>query len=163
MSNQMNLYRCSVYRKRLFSALLITAIFTPLAVTAGIYKWTDKDGNIHYGSQRPTDITSEQMKIQPDRPYADMNAPKDTKKELGKENEKEKKPEAVPPKAPEKPGLSRKEKKRLCQQARKNLQTIESRGRVRVKTDDGSTRHLTDQERSKQLAAVRKNVSKYCK
>lgn len=156
-------------RKRLFTAILIATISSPLVVTAGVYKWTDENGNVHYGSQRPADAPAERMKIQADTtPYEDddtTRAKKEAAKKSNKEgeDEAEKKPEAAAPKAPKPPELSRKEKKRLCQQARKNVQTIESRGRVRVQQEDGSTRHLTDPERNKELAAARKNASKYCK
>lgn len=168
MLNHMNIHHTTVYRKRLFSVLLITAIFTPLAVTAGIYKWTDEDGNVHYGSQRPADINSERMKIESDwLPYADETVAKDKKDETGKKpdkkNKEEKKPEATAPKAKEPPKLSRKEKQARCQQARKSVQTIITRGRVRMKLEDGTSRHMTDQERSKRLTEAKKNMAKYCK
>ena len=86
-----------------------------------------------------------------------------TKGEDATTAEPEKKPEATPPKKDEKPKLSRKEKQQRCQQARQRLQTIESRGRVRVTDKDGVSRHLTEQERNKRLAGVRKDVSKYCR
>lgn len=165
MLNQMNIHHTNVYRKRLFSALLITAISIPLAVTAGIYKWTDEDGNVHYGSQRPANVTSERMKIQSGRPSQADEAPAkdETGKKTSEENKEEKKPETTAPKANEPPKLSRKEKKSRCQQANKSVQTIVTRGRVRVRQEDGTTRHMTDQERSKRLAQARKNVAKYCK
>ena len=164
MLNRMNINPLSSTRKRLFSALLITVMSTPLAVTAGIYKWTDEQGNVHYGSQRPEDATAERMKIESDKPPAtEKNAAKDTGKEPKKEGEAEKKPEAVPPKAAVEPKISKKEKQRLCQQARGDMQTIEARGRVREMDESGNTRYLTDQERTKRLSATRADVNKYCK
>lgn len=167
MLQHMKIHHYTQNRKHLYTALLIATISSPLAVTAGVYKWTDENGNVHYGSQRPTEAPSEKLKIQGDTtPYADddaIRAETEETKKSDKEGEGEKKPEAAAPKAAEQPKLSKKEKKGLCQQARKNVQTIESRGRVRVKQEDGSSRHLTDPERTKELAAARKNVSKYCK
>lgn len=166
MLNLVIIDNLSQYRKHLFSALLIAAVVTPLAVTAGVYKWTDEDGTVHYGSQRPADASAERMKINEggNTPYADENTAKDTKKEDTKNKaEPEKKPEATAPQTPEEPKLSRKEKKAQCQQARNRLQTIETRGRVRIRDEAGNTRHMTDTERSKELAAVRADVRKYCK
>ena len=155
------------YRKQLFSALSIALVFTPLVVTAGVYKWTDEDGTVHYGSQRPADAPAERLKIRESTtPYTDeaKAKAKGTKKEGATDKAKaEKKPEEAAAKAPEEPKLSRKEKKALCQQARAKVQTIESRGRVRVKDEAGNSRHLSDKERSRELAAARKNVSKHCK
>ena len=44
----------------LFSSL--TFICSPVSM-AGIYKWTDAEGNVHYGQQRPADTSSEKMQV----------------------------------------------------------------------------------------------------
>lgn len=176
MLNHMKIYHYHLNKNHLLSTLLMAALFVPPGVTAGIYKWTDEQGKVHYGSQRPADAAAERLKINADpSPYSDPaeaeETDKDAKKESDKESKDEKKKEAEAKKraeaeaakAAEKPQISRKEKQKLCAQARANVQTIESRGRVRVKDEAGNSRHLTDQERSKELAASRKNVSKYCK
>jgi len=165
MINPMNIYHFSKYKGYLLSVLLITAIFSPLAVTAGIYKWTDENGNVHYGGQRPADATSERMKIKTgETPYSDETAAKDKKdKAKLKPGEKKEEKKAETAKPPEPPKISKKEKKRRCSEARQNLATIENRGRVRVKTEDGGSRHLTPKERDKRVATERKEVSKNCK
>jgi hypothetical protein len=168
MINPMIIHHISARKKCLLSILLIAVVSTPLAVIAGVYKWTDEAGNVHYGSQRPADAPSERMKVETDeQPYADATADKDKKDKTGiktgEENKEEKKPEAAAPKAPEPPKLSKKEKQARCAQARKNYQTIVTRGRVRVKDPDGSSHHLTDQQRSKRLAEAKKNMAKHCK
>lgn len=168
MINPMNIHHISAHKKYLLSTLLIAVVFTPLVVTAGIYKWTDENGNVHYGSQRPADTTAERMKIESGRqPYADETTLKDKKdkpgEKTGEKSKEEKKPETAAPKTAEPPKISRKEKNARCEQARKSLQTIVTRGRVRVQLDDGTTRHMTDPERSKRLTQAKKNVAKYCK
>ncbi len=165
MIKPMNIYHLSTYRGYLLSVLLITAIFTPWLVTAGIYKWTDENGNVHYGGQRPADATSERMKIKTgETPYGDETTAKDKKdKAKLKPGEKKEEKKAQASKPPEPPKISKKEKKRRCAEARQNLATIETRGRVRVKTEDGSSRHLTPKERDKRVATERKEVSKNCK
>ena len=163
MINPMIIHHLSAYKKHLLSALLITAVSVPLVVTAGVYKWTDAEGNVHYGSQRPADAPSERMKIKTgEQPYTDATADKDKKDETGKstgEDEKKEEKKAEAPKPPEPPKLSRKEKQARCAQARKSLQTILTRGRVRIKDDSGSSRHMTDAERSKRIAREKKEVS----
>jgi len=165
MINPMNIYHFPGYRRYLLSAVLVTAIFTPLVATAGIYKWTDENGNVHYGGQRPANTTSERMKIKSgETPYGDETTAKDKKdKAKLQPGEKKEQKKAEAPKPPEPPKVSKKEKKRRCAQARQNLATIETRGRVRVKTEDGSSRHLTPKERDKRVARERKEVSKNCK
>jgi hypothetical protein len=167
MLNHMIIYHTTLNRIPLLLIFLLAATLIPLAVTAGVYKWTDKEGNVHYGSQRPADATAERLKIKSSsQPYADKSvaddSKEDTKKDPDKAEEAEK-PEAVAPEPPKEPKVSRKEKQARCQQARKSYDTIVSRGRVRVQLEDGSSRHMTDKERSKRLAQAKKNVAKYCR
>jgi hypothetical protein len=167
MINLMNINHFSTYKKDLLPVLLAAAIFSPVVVTAGVYKWTDENGNVHYGSQRPADTTAERMNIDSGKqPYADPTATEEADKagkKPGEENKENKKPQAAAAKAPEKQEISKKEKQARCAQARKNLQTISTRGRARVKQPDGTSRHVTDQERNANLAQVKKNVARYCK
>jgi hypothetical protein len=167
MINLVNINHISVHKKDLLSVLLAAAIFSPIIVTAGVYKWTDENGNVHYGSQRPADTASERMNIDSGKqPYADPTATEEADeagKKPGEENKKEEKAQAAAPKAPEKQKIPKKEMQARCAQARKSLQTISTRGRARVKQPDGTSRHVTDQERAANLAQVKKNVARYCK
>ena len=48
----------------LASALLLTTLLAPAATAQGVYKWTDADGKVHYGSQPPnTDKGGEPVKL----------------------------------------------------------------------------------------------------
>ena len=44
-------------------ALILALVVSPAAVGAGIYKWTDANGNVTYGSQRPEDAPAEKMNL----------------------------------------------------------------------------------------------------
>ncbi len=105
--------------------ILLLLMVSP--VSAGIYKWTDEQGKVHYGSQRPADAAAERLKINADpSPYSDPAETKETDKDAKKESDKEskdkkkkeaedkKKAEAEAAKAAEKPQISRKEKQKLC-------------------------------------------------
>lgn len=147
--------------------LLLTLFMLPLSVTAGVYKWTDKDGNVHYGSQRPADAQAEKLKIETSKP---LSQPPETKKDKPAEKaeaEKEAAPtepaKAKQPEPPKEPVLSRKQKKQLCSQARQRLAAIESRGRLKATDEKGNVRHLTDAERSSRLKEARGDVGKYCR
>ena len=48
--------------RQIFVIGLIT-IFYLITVNAGVYKWTDEDGNVHY-SDKPVSTSSKQLDIQ---------------------------------------------------------------------------------------------------
>ncbi len=152
-------------QKVLFFSLLTLST----TLSAGIYKWVDEAGNVHYGSQRPADNKAERLKIQVNKPDHDQKTTTDNQGDANKsaetdtaEKDKEEEATADTEKKPEKPKLSRAEKNRLCSQARKRVSTIESRGRLKTTDKQGSQRFLTDKERMARLKDARKDVKKYC-
>jgi glutaredoxin len=47
------------------AALIALTLAAPLAVAAGIHKWTDADGNVHFGDRPPWDAASEVVSVRP--------------------------------------------------------------------------------------------------
>jgi len=154
--------------------LLAFIILNPLAATAGVYKWTDAQGNVHYGSERPADAETKRLNIDDGaqyNPYADPGEEAAKREEaqkakaLAREKAKEegkKEAEAIPPVA-KKPEIPKKEKKRRCQQARDTLKTIQERARFRELNAKGEFVTVTEKQRQKRMALERKDISKYCK
>ena len=151
---------------RVFAQLIIffsTFILSSTMSYAGIYKWVDEQGNVHYGQQRPTNTTSEKMNVQRYAPndkstYNRPGSQKDSK-DTAKSSPAD---TAKPQKKPE----TRAEKKRrlaACEQARKSLQTMESVGRIRARDKDGNTTFLSQQQKEERMKQSREMLSKHCK
>lgn len=152
------------------SALLFLLIQTP--VHAGVYKWVDGNGQVHYG-ERPGNPASERVKIRQNEttaPRVLKKAEKDGEKTAEGENaentsedagEKPAEPAAEAPWVPEK--ISKKEKRSLCNEAKGDIATISSRGRMREINKKGEYTYLGEKQRQKRLAAARKKQSKYCR
>ena len=152
----------------LIRAFIITLLVLPLNATAGIYKWVDEEGKVHYGGQRPENQIAEKLKIDvpkkatakdpadKDKPVADENAESETSEEESKED-------VAQPEEPEKPKISRAEKKRVCGLSRARLAKIESRGRMKTSGKEGEVRYLTDAERNGRLKKARSDIKKYCR
>lgn len=55
-------------RKVTHAIVLILALFgavlAPAAPAAGVYKWTDADGRMHFGDRPPEDVAIQEIKIQ---------------------------------------------------------------------------------------------------
>lgn len=152
----------------LLATLLTSMLILPLSVTAGIYKWVDEEGNVHYGSQRPENLSAEKLKIDVPKKSTETDPAKDENPEDGEnpeneQTEEEKTEEATKPEEPEEPKMSRAEKKRLCSSARKRVAKIESRGRLKTTDDKGNVRFLSDTERNDRLKQARGDVKNYCR
>ncbi len=137
-----------------------SATLTFSSAYAAIYKWVDAEGNVHYGEQ-PVSQDAERLQIkirEPVKPAASEDG-KDADKET---EDKDKKEEAKPEKT-EPPKMSKKEKRARCKQAKGNLNTILTHGRLRERDKSGNSRYLTDEEKQRRLKTARKNVRKYCR
>ncbi|MCP5162681.1 MAG: DUF4124 domain-containing protein [Hahellaceae bacterium] len=135
------------------------AFVTALAISASllshsshaerIYKWVDQDGSIHYGDKRPVDATSEEMTVRAQKGTPDV--PKKTEDTQTKS-------------ASEKTALNPEAKAELqkyCDQAKANLQTLETRSRIRV--PEGETfRFLTPEEITAKKDEIAKAIEKNC-
>jgi len=138
-------------------ALMSSACF------AGIYKWTDAEGKVHYGQHRPRDTSSETLDVQ-------QHAPQDTSsyKRPGQKDDNAKTAEADKAKKTDEPEEAKEtkaeKKQRLadCKKLRDNLITMESSGRVRSKDKDGNTKYLSQAEKEQRMTTSRKKLSKHC-
>ena len=147
--------------KNLFLIVLI-ALFPATAYT-GAYKWTDKDGKIHYSQTRPSsDIKAESLRVHGRKPLdsslkkdADK---KDTKtKEEKTDKQKDKKAEKKDNKA------SRKESKAACLAARKNLAQMKSSGRIRQRDADGNINYLSEKQKQAAMKKEQQIIKNNCK
>jgi len=159
----MNIRKHSLIKKINSSILqglfFISAISISSYCYAGIYKWVDEEGNVHYGQQRPATTQSERMRIQ-------HHAPDDssTYKRPGSKEGEEKKAEE-PAAEKKKPETAAEKKRRLavCAQAKKNLQTMQSVGRIRSKDKDGNASYISQEQKEAKIKQSRELISKHCK
>lgn len=154
----------SFLMKSFVIATLSTVIlFNSAAVLADkIYKWTDTDGNVHYGSEKPADAPAEKMKVNTDKTGVNRGAEAldNLKQEVDDDAEKIKE-EGIPAQPPV-PSLPMKEVKQRCQAARQDLATIQSRGQLRERDANGEIRYVSDEEKQSRIKAAKQQVREYC-
>ena len=147
--------------------ILAGAILFSTSAFAAIYKWTDEQGNVHYGQQRPTTATSEKMNVQQHAPEntSTYNRPGSQKDAKSTDKSGNNAKPANEQKAEKKTETKAEKKKRLaaCEQARKSLKTMEEVGRIRAKDKDGNTTFLSQQQKEEKMKQSRKMLSKHCK
>jgi hypothetical protein len=145
-------------RKTIINSMLLAALslFMLQASSAGVYKWVDDSGQVHYGEE-PGSSNAEKVPIRQNEP----TAPRSIKKTDAESSEQaaEKTPK---PTEPETPKISKKEKQRLCQEGRNDYATISSRGRMREINKKGEYVYLTEDQRQQRMAAAKKKQRDNC-
>jgi Domain of unknown function (DUF4124) len=142
-------------------ASIITASFLMLSLSpshAGIYKWVDEDGQVHYGEQ-PGNTGAEKVPIRTNETTAPRTMNKDEVDIVKSDQEARDKKRKE---AEEQRKVSR-ENRKLCNEAKSDLQAISSRGRMREINDKGEYSYLSDEQRQQRISAARKKQQKYCK
>ena len=154
----MNLVLKTIFACKKLKLSFILLFLIPSISVGAIYKWVDEDGKTHYGSKRPETSQAEKLKIKVEEPVISAKTKEDEK---GDKKEDDKNKQTA--KEPEAPKISAKEKFRLCNQAKTDLQRIEARGRIRQKDAEGNSRYLTPQERGRLIQNAKKDIKEYCR
>ena len=140
-------------------------IFTSSSIAGGIYTWTDKQGEVHYGDRVPQEFkkNASTLKRHYSRaPSAKTKASVNTlQQKLDKLNNR-KKLHAEQEESAQKTLAEKNQLKKNCDLARSNLSTIQKRSRVRVKEENGDYRMLSDEEKTKKESALKKQIEKFC-
>ena len=145
--------------KQLLATLILSLVISPSVVNAGIYKWTDENGKIHYGSQRPKDAPAERMKLHIPEPASQPEAQQDA--EEGDQQGDQKK--EAPLKDDGDQEKANKERAAYCANERKRLQTLVKNKEVYEKDTSGKVNKVSSDARNQRLSKIKANIDKYCK
>ncbi|WP_394176753.1 DUF4124 domain-containing protein [Thalassotalea litorea] len=128
--------------------LLTTVAAQAIAKDVTVYRWVDKNGQIHYTQHEPIDNEYAEVKI--DTPYNKSKPSlmdKSVNTDIGSE--------VVSAKLA-------KQGKEKCVNAKNNLRVLNDFPKVKVTEEDGSTRLLTPLEKQQQLRIAENEVEVYC-
>lgn len=138
----------------MYRYLLIALLFSITSLSqAGIYKWVDEQGNVHYSQKRPQDKQYERIKAPASAP-ADAQSPYATSKESDKEGDK--KGSTADSESAKNAELRRKN----CEAAKKNLQIYQVYNRV--KDDKGNYIRLDDNDRARLIEQNKQAIEEFC-
>jgi len=137
---------------------LITCLITP-AVNAEVYKWTDKDGRIHYGD-RPTAADAETIEVKP-APQPDTGIEERREKQrkllelINEEREEDKQKQVA---------IEREKKERQinCENVKKYYEQLKTAGGLFKEGEDGNRVVLTDEERVSAETQAMENMEYWC-
>jgi len=112
------------------------------------YKWTDNKGQVHYSERPPQGTQAEAI-----RPETGHSEPVTYATATDKKASEEKKVGS------EKSSLKDPER---CDSARKNLDTLKTYTRIKIKGDEGEYRFLTPDEQTQKTAEATKAIEESC-
>ena len=142
--------------------LLILSIIATAPANAGIYKWTDEQGRVHFGD-RPTSSQAEQLELQkqPKSSHSTSSTakPQVTQQQLLNmyQQEREKKKAEKKKQKEEAKALTLK-----CARARDNLSQYEG-SRLYEVLPSGERRYFSDKEHSTTISNLKNNIKRHCK
>jgi hypothetical protein len=134
---------------------LILAISTSLNA-GSIQKWTDENGNVHYGDVPPVTTKSENVRVQsapsnPGKALPRLNSSDDSDQAAGGNDEDNKQE------------VSDEQASSICASARADLDVINNSIRIKLQEPDGNVRYLNESEIAARKAASQAEVDRFCK
>jgi hypothetical protein len=137
---------------------LSLCLFLQSTAYAEVYKWVDEKGQVNY-SDHPGNTEAEQVTIRDN----ETTKPRIIKKAEADENNSKDKNTAEESVKLEPPKISKKERRRLCNEAKNDIAAISSRGRMREINKKGEYIYLSEQQRQQRLSTARKKQAKFCR
>jgi Domain of unknown function (DUF4124) len=141
-----------------------------LTLAEDVYKWVDKEGNVHYSDLPPSAVEAKKLvkktkdAVTPPSAAAQPGQSKPAATFADKELEfRKRKVEAED--AEKKQQLAKAEAKKKedhCRSLHGNLRTLQEQGRVYRYNDKGEKTFLEDKERKQELAAVEGEIREHC-
>ncbi|MEW8431407.1 MAG: DUF4124 domain-containing protein [gamma proteobacterium symbiont of Ctena orbiculata] len=149
--------------RRLFYLLLLSIFISPVFhLQAGVYKWVDENGRVHF-SDRPTAAESTEVEIKqqertvPPASQQDRRLKMQRMLEVYQEDRVEKK------EAQQKQQEEKAKRKRNCARAKDRYNShVRARGIYRY-DKDGERQYLSDEERTRHMKSVKAEIARWCK
>ena len=141
--------------KTRFLFFLLAFTLTALPLQAAMYKWTDADGQVHYGEAPPPGVSAKQINYRYKPATPTVSRPV-TRKQINA-RKRQRQPDKQKNKAVDK------QLSAACDQASNTLAQLRTGRRIRVWDKGGSFHYMSDAERQKRLSEATIFLSKYCK
>lgn len=141
--------------------LIILFFISCSSYAAGIKKWTDENGQVHYGDSPPVKTKSESIRV--NRPPSDPGKP--LPRFTGSKPEAENTAETTdtPPEQDKIPETTAEQAAQQCKQAKKDLATLRRSNRIRLKSDDGKVHYMTPEEIAERKKQSQEDIDQFCK
>ncbi len=145
----------------LLRATAVSALLALGAAQAGVYKWVDEQGNVHYGD-RPDGQGAKALQVPEGRgaappPATDSRAERQRRLLDAMETDRIERREARRQQA-----AAAEDRERRCHYARDRLRRFEAAARLYDLDGQGERRILSDRERALALDRAKADIKKWC-
>ena len=126
-----------------------------------IYKWTDAEGRVHYGSRAPAGVSAESKSIPTNSPDADqaLTERRERQRRLLESYDYERGREAE---LAERERRQDRERAKRCRKIERHLRQLDHPGPVYVTGADGKRRYLDDAEREQRKIEMQPAYRRAC-
>lgn len=140
-------------KRLLFLALIISA----QSHAAGIKKWVDDKGQIHYGDSPPAQVQSEPIRV--------TRPPSDPGKPLPRftSNQEQQAQQPTEQQKPAEPEVPKDQAEKLCEEAKSDLVKLNRSENIRVRSKDGKVRVLSAEEKEERRKVSEEDIEQFCK
>lgn len=142
----------------------ILLLFSYQLMAEKIYKWVDKDGNIHYSAQKPVNQDVETVKVRKGPRVKDQDSQQEQTDIKGVQPLQSGSDDEAEAQARDKLAQADAQNKiKMCEQARQNMSALNATVRVtRVDPNTGETVRMTDEERVQAMTNAQRAIDQYC-
>ena len=136
--------------------IVLTFLVSTTLQAGAIHKWTDADGNVHYGDAPPVTVKTESVRVQAAPTNPGKSLPRLSNS--GDENAEGSGTAAAGEDVP----VPKDQAKIACDQAKEDLQTISRSTRIKLKAADGTERYMTTEEIDQRKEQAEADVDRFC-
>ncbi len=147
--------------KKLKTTLFCSLVFSATVLNAGVYKWTDKEGNVHYGDQPVVQQKATELNIIT-KPSSGFSVSSDKKKERDRVLEEFKEDREARNKKRNDKRVAKKKLKKQCARARDGLRRHREASAVYKLNSKGERVFYSKEKRAKNERAFKKAIKKHC-
>lgn len=146
------------------SRLFVFILIAPLAATAGVYKWVDDNGKVHYGDQPQASQPSVEMNID-DTITVDASAGED---QMSRAEKRERLLQAMEEdriekeEQREKQSALKQRNRQKCNRYRDRMRHYQRASGIYRLDRDGNRVFMSESERASATRKLQANINKYC-
>ncbi len=148
----------------------ITSGFVALAIVIStsafadeIYKWTDEDGNVHYGDRPSGEASEERLQFTYNRTNAEALDGRVAAQRDAEVSRQEARTQATEQKqAAEEDRIAAEDKQALCDTSRAKVESMRAAARVYREGADGEREYLSDVQRAESIAMAETRAKEAC-
>ena len=143
--------------------IFLLILVAPVAANAGVYKWVDENGKVHYGDQPKASQPTVEMNVDDTTPapsFSDDDLSREEKRERLLQSMEEDRLEKQEKRDRQKAENERSRQK--CNQYRDRMRHYERANSLYKLDKDGNRVYMSDSERASATKSLNAKINKYC-